>query len=193
MQSILLHTTLFYGSLRSALFGARAGQRWLFRCNRGWFGGDKITDQSILWICSGFVLMGLALLANEKSGVLNATPPARWPTAVATIVSLQVEEQHSAWGTEWVPHVTYHYSAAGRDMQSSRVSMKPPRWTSREDVNRFLARYVGHDHVLVFYNPNDVGQAVLEAQSGILDAATCAGILLITLGLCTLGIYARMQ
>jgi len=193
MQDVLLHATHFCGSVRTALFGARAGQRWLFLRNRGWLGGDRITDQSILWICCGFALMGLALLANEKSGVLDVSSPARWPTAQGSIVSLQVEERHSAWGAEWVPHVTYYYSVAGRHMQGTRVSMAPLRWTSREDANRFLARYMGHDHLTVFYNPNDVSQSVLEPQSAILDATTCAGLVLITIGLCTLAIYARMR
>ena len=47
-------------------------------------------------------------------------------------------------------------------MQGMRVSMALLRWTSREDANRFLARYMGHDHVPVFYDPNDVSQSVLD-------------------------------
>jgi len=35
MHSVMLHTTVFGRTLRNVLFGAQAGQRWLFRRNRG--------------------------------------------------------------------------------------------------------------------------------------------------------------
>jgi hypothetical protein len=194
MESILGNAAHLYTSMRTALFGARAGQRWLFRANRGWLGGHRLTDRSVLWISCAFMLMGLALLANDPTERLRDASPSQWPSVTGTMVSMHVEERHSAWGVEWVPHLTYHYSVAGREYQNTRLAdSRNLRWTSREEVNRFLTRYAGRDTVLVYYNPADFTQAMLEPQLSSLDITVGAGLLLVALGMCTLAIYARVH
>jgi len=193
MESILENAAHLHRSMRTAVFGARAGQRWLFRANRGWLGGDRAADRSVLWFSFAFMLLGLALLAHDPSQPFGSTP-ARWPSVPGSIISMQVEERHSAWGAEWVPHLTYHYSVSGRHLQNTRVTnLRESRWTSREEVNRFLARYAGRDTVLVYYNPRDITQSVLEPQLSGLDTTAWVGLLLVGLGLGTLAIYARMR
>jgi hypothetical protein len=193
MESILENAAYLRRSMQTAVFGARAGQRWLFRANRGWLGGDRLADRSVLWFSCAFVLMGLALLAHDPSKAFRSMPT-QWPSVLGTVVSMQVEERHSARGAEWVPHLTYHYSVSGRQLQNTRVTnLRDLRWTSREDVNRFLARYAGRDTVRVYYNPLDITQSVLEPEFSGLNTTAWGGLLLIGLGLCTLTIYARMR
>ena len=193
MHSVMLHTTVFGRTLRNVLFGAQAGQRWLFRRNRGWLGGDRLTDRSVLWICCAFALLGLALLTNQEAGFLSPTAPAWWPATSARIVSLRIDEKLSGRGVHWTPQVIYRYSVAGRQYQSSRVSITPLHWTSREEANSFLARYVGHTEVSAYYNPRQPDQALLEKQDTRVDTATFVGALLIVLGLATLVIYVQLR
>ena len=193
MHSIILRTSLFGRAMRTTLFGAQAGQRWLFRRNRGWLGGDRMTDRFVLWICFAFALLGVVLLARQPSGFLSIASSARWTAVSARIISLRIDDRPSALGVNWVPHITYSYSVAGRQYQSSRVSVAGLAWTSREEANAFLARYVGHADVLAYYNPKQPSEAVLEEQGGLLDTATLTGVLLIALALGTLVIYVQLR
>jgi Protein of unknown function (DUF3592) len=194
MQIVLGNAVQLFGALRGMLFSARAGQRWLFRPNRGWLGGDRITDRCILWICLSFAVMGVMLLTHEGQGPLQELSAARWPTVEGTIISMQMKERHSAWGAEWVPDITYYYVVSGRRFQNTQVTMsREPQWKSREEANDFLARYVARTTVRVYYNPRNFSQSVLEPGADGVNTTALGGILLIVLALSTLVIYDRMH
>lgn len=194
METVLGNAMQLFAGMRGVLFSARAGQRWLFRPNRGWLGGERITDRCILWICLAFTVMGVMLLAREGNDPLQEISSARWPTVEGTILSMQMKERSSAWGTEWVPDITYHYVVSGRHFQNTQITMSHDvRWKSREEANDFLARYVGRTAVRVYYDPRNFSRAVLEPGSGGVNTAALGGILLIVLGLSTLVIYDRMH
>jgi hypothetical protein len=66
-------------------------------------------------------------------------------------------------------------------------------WRHRTEANHFLERYIARSRVLVYYNPNDLGDAVLEPSSGDLEPATWAGIVMVLLGLSVVLIYDRLS
>jgi len=111
----------------------------------------------------------------------------------ARIVALQVDERHSAHGVDWVPHITYRYSVAGRHYQSSRVSFATLHWSSREQADAFLARYIGRADVQAYYDPRRPDQAFLEEPAGTLDPTTFAGVLMVALAVGTLLVYVRLR
>jgi hypothetical protein len=194
METVLENVTHLFGALREPLFGARAGQRWLFRPNRGWLGGNRITDRCILWICFGFIVMGTTLVLRDGPHSIYKVSSPHWPTVEGRIVSMRVRERQSAWGTEWMPDINYHYVVGGRHYQNTHLTAsRDIRWKSREALNDFLSRYVARDTVDVYYNPRDASEAMLEPGSGGLDTAAFGGILLTILGLSTLIIYDRMH
>jgi hypothetical protein len=193
LNALLSNASGYYEATMRAVFGARAGQRWVFRRNRGWLGGDRITDHFVLWLCFAFAFMGVALLVKAHSGVIQTTGSKLWPAAAAKIVSLDVEERISGHSREWTPHVIYRYSVSGRQYQGSRVAMTQPRWTSREEVDAFLARYVVRSTVMAYYDPDEPGQAVLERHVAFTDGNTITGVLLIVIAACALGIYVRVH
>ena len=92
-----------WGPVRSAL---------ALRPNRGWLGGNRITDRCVLWICFGFIVMGTTLVVRDGQHSVYKVSSPRWPTVEGTIVSMRVRERQSAWGTEWVPEINYHYVVA---------------------------------------------------------------------------------
>ena len=193
MHYIILRASLISQAVRITLFGAQAGQRWLFRRDRGWLGGHRMTDRSVLWICFAFALLGFALLTNRESSALGLASAAHWPSIPARIVALQVDERHSAHGVDWVPHITYRYSVAGRHYQSSRVSFATLHWSSREQTDAFLARYIGRADVQAYYDPRRPDQAFLEEPAGTLDPTTFAGVLMVALAVGTLLVYVRLR
>lgn len=189
----LRHVPLFGRTLRARVFGAQAGQRWLFRRNRGWLGGERLLDGVVLWICFAFVLLGIALLTNQGQSALSLTSPARWPTTSAHIVSLQIDERRADHAIEWLPKVAYRYRVGNRQYESSRVSLSQVRWTSRAEANAFFARYVSRIDTLAHYNPLQPGEAYLEEPNRLLETTTIVGALLIGGAAVTMAIYMRLR
>ena len=120
------------------MLSSRIGQRWIFRSNSGWLGGDRITDVSVLTACSSFVLLGLLLLAKVSFDTLSSEAAAHWPTALGTVVSVQVEELEYGNSTYWFPRVAYRYNLHGRSLLNTQLTPGPqPHWRDRADAEPF--------------------------------------------------------
>src|SRR3954447_22934504 len=90
------------------MMSSRVGQRWIFRSNSGWLGGDRITDLSVLTLCSALVLMGLVMLLKIGADKMRADVSADWPTAFGTVLSAQVEELEYGSELRWFPGGPIH-------------------------------------------------------------------------------------
>jgi Protein of unknown function (DUF3592) len=173
------------------MLSSRIGQRWIFRSNSGWLGGDKVTDVSVLAACSGLVLLGLLMLANVALDTLRADSAADWPTTTGKIVSVQVEELEYGATTQWFPRVVYQYTVNGRTLVNTQLTAgQQPHWRNRTDAERFLERYVAREKVLVYYRPENAAQAILEPRrGGRTQPMLGLGIALVALGLWCLALY----
>jgi len=173
------------------MMSSRVGQRWIFRSNSGWLGGDRITDLSVLTLCSALVLMGLVMLLKFTVEKVRADATVEWPTAVGTVLSAQLDELEYGAELRWFPRVSYQYTAQGRTVINTQLTPgQQPQWRDRADATRFLERYLARSRVLVYYNPANVSDAVLEPRAGGRADASCGlGIALVALGLWCLMIY----
>jgi hypothetical protein len=173
------------------MMSSRVGQRWIFRSNSGWLGGDRITDLSVLTLCSALVLMGLVMLLKFTVDKLGADATSQWPTALGTVLSAQLEELEYGSELRWFPRVTYQYSVQGRTVVNSQLTPgQQPQWRDRADAMRFLERYLARARIVVYYNPANTHDAVLEPRNGNrADPALGLGIVLVALGLWCLMIY----
>src|SRR5689334_23999186 len=173
------------------MMSSRVGQRWIFRSNSGWLGGDRITDLSVLTLCSALVLMGLVMLLKFTVDKVRADATSEWPTALGTVLSAQLEELEYGSELRWFPRVTYQYSVQGRTVVNTQLTPgQQPQWRDRADAMRFLERYLARARVVVYYNPTNAHDAVLEPRSGSrADPALGLGIALVALGLWCLMIY----
>ena len=179
---------------RHALFGARVGQRWIFRTNSGILGRERFTDYSVLWMSVALVLMGVVMLMHAGLGLSKSDSPAQWPTTLGTIVSVDVIERGYGNDARWYPQVTYQYSLQGHTIASTRLTHGPAiSWRDRTKARQFLEHYITRSRVLVYYNPNNVVDAVLEPDSGGLEPATWVGIMMVLCGLCAVLIYDRVS
>jgi hypothetical protein len=173
------------------MMSSRVGQRWIFRSNSGWLGGDRITDLSVLTLCSALVLMGLVMLFKIGADKLHADASADWPTTFGTVLSAQIEELEYGSELRWFPRITYQYAAQGRTMVTTQLTPgQQPHWHDRADAIRFLERYVARSRVVVYYNPSNIADSVLEPRSGGRSDRTLGlGVALVALGLWCLMIY----
>ena len=178
---------------RNALFSPKVGQRWIFRSDSGYFGRERFTDYSVLLISAAFVLMGLAILINAGLEFVEFKFPAKWPTTQGLIVSVEIVKRNYRAQTWWFPLISYQYSVQGRTVVNTRVAFGPEiYWRDRSEANRFLERYITRSHVLVYYNPDSVTEAVIEPSWVSLEPATWVGVVMILAGLGVLVIYDRL-
>jgi len=173
------------------LLTSRVGQRWIFRSNSSWLGGERITDFSVLTLCSAFILMGALMLLNLAIEAIHTDAAGSWPTTVGTVASVSVDELEYGVGTGWFPRVTYQYTVQGRTMLSTQLTPgQQPHWRDQSEAMRFLERYVARARVLVYYNPENPADAVLEArQGGRFRPVLGLGVALILLGFWCLVVY----
>jgi len=173
------------------MLSSRIGQRWIFRSNSGWLGGDRVTDVSVLTACSCFVLLGLLMLAKVGLDTLRADAASRWPTTQGNIVSVQLEEMEYGSGTYWFPRVDYRYTLQGRDMLNTQLTPgAQPHWRGRADAQKFLEHYLNRTGVVVYYNPANPTETVLEpTQRTAVGPMLGLGLALITLGFWCLALY----
>ena len=173
------------------MLNSRIGQRWIFRSNSGWLGGNRITDISVLTVCSASVLMGLLMLAQISIDALRSDASAEWPTTFGTVVSVQVDELEHGGDIHWFPRVAYQYQVHGHTMFDTQLTPgQQPHWRDRAEAVRFLERYVTRSRVVVYYNPDNVTEAVLEPRhGGRTQPMLGLGLVLIALGFWCLVIY----
>lgn len=78
-------------------------------------------------------------------------------------------------------------------MVSTRLTQGPElSWRTRSEANHFLDRYIARSSVLVYYNPDNISEAVLEPDGGGLEPALWLGIALVLSGLGVLITYDRI-
>jgi hypothetical protein len=173
------------------MLSSRVGQRWIFRSNSGWFGGDRFTDLSVLTMCSAFVLMGLLILGKAGLDAMRDNASAQWPTAFGNILSAQVEQLEYNSDLRWFPRVTYRYVVHGRTVVNTQLTAgQQPHWRDRAEATQFLERYVARGSVVVYYNPRNISEAVLEPPHRAMPSAnTALGIALLFLGVWSLIFY----
>ena len=177
---------------RNMLLSPRVGQRWIFRSGSGYLGRQKLTDYSILLISAAFMVMGVANLVCATWGFLESKFPARWPSTWGRLVSVDIVERNYRNETWWFPQIRYQYSAQGQSVVNTRLAFSEVYWRSRSDANRFLERYITQSYVPVYYNRDNIREAVLDPSCISLEPATWVGVTMIFAGLCVLIIYDRM-
>ena len=131
-----------------------------------------------------FFLSGVALLFYGVGLVRDARACARWPTVQGRVLSAeaQVVNRQKDKST-YAPNVSYRYEVDGKEYESSRLTIVPRNYSSRQWVNEILASYPVGGTVRVFYDPKDPGNCLLvTATTGSEWAYPIGGVLMIGVG-----------
>lgn len=112
----------------------------------------------------------------------------QWPSTMGTVLTSQLEARHSSEGG-WTnyPVVQYSYRVSGQSYQSTKLAPGPE--VGGTGAGKVVARYPAGAQVMVFYNPQNASDAVLETKApaqwlmwlllGIFDCVLCGVIPLI--------------
>ena len=106
----------------------------------------------------------------------------QWPSTMGTVVMSRIEQRSSSEGgyTDY-PVVQYSYQVGGQAFQSLKLAPGPE--VGGTGARKVVARYPAGAQVMVFYNPQNPSEAVLERKApaqwlmwlllGVFDCSLC--------------------
>ncbi|MFC1582212.1 DUF3592 domain-containing protein [Planctomycetota bacterium] len=143
------------------------------------------------WMFIVLLAMGLLIVWGGISGYLQGKKMSRWPTVVGIVKISEVQgdgksvEQarrdlktsikNSIW---YEAHIIYHYEVKGVPYKFNRISLRDIGDTSPVGSQGLVERYPAGMEIVVYYNPEDPAEAILEVEEGatLLAAMIVGGI-----------------
>jgi len=105
------------------------------------------------------VFLGIIFFMRRKMAAVS-----QWPSTMGTVVMSTIEQRSSSEGgyTNY-PVVQYSYQVGGQAYQSMKLAPGPE--VGGTGAGRVVARYPAGAQVMVFYNPQNPSDAVLERKA----------------------------
>lgn len=108
----------------------------------------------------------------------------QWPSTMGTVISSGIDRRSSSDGYTDYPSVQYSYQVDGRPYQGTKIA--PGMEVGGTGAGKVVARYPAGAQVMVFYNPQNPSDAVIERKAPaqwlmwvllvIFDCSLCAVI-----------------
>jgi len=158
---------------------------WLPRPDPALLGKEEPHQLLLPCLFATVFLVGVVTASRSWDQISRARASAAWPYARAVILSSEVRALADTEGMRWRPVITYSYQVGRREVIGSRLSREEPVYGYPQAVARaYVARYPQGAIVLVYFNPEDIGESVLE-QSAPRSAylGLYLGLILATTGL----------
>lgn len=88
----------------------------------------------------------------------------QWPSTMGTVIASRIEQRSSSEGgyTDY-PVVQYSYQIGGQPYQGTKLAPGPE--VGGTGARKVVGRYPAGAQVMVFYNPQDPSDAVLERKA----------------------------
>jgi hypothetical protein len=164
---------------------ARFVDRW--ESSPDLLGEEKTQDALVIGFLGAFSLIGWLMLMQGYEQLRQAHAIERWPTAVGTILAVDVQAADAGEGRRWRPQVTYAYAVHGRVITATRITPgKTPNIKDEIEARDYVGRYLPQTPVKVHYNPTEITDSVLEPatpRSAYLNLALGAGLACLGLAL----------
>lgn len=105
------------------------------------------------------IFLGVIYFMRKKMAVVS-----QWPSTMGTVIMSTIEQRHSSEGgyTDY-PVVQYSYQIAGQGYQSMKLAPGPE--VGGSGARKVVAKYPAGAQVMVFYNPQNPFEAVLERKA----------------------------
>ena len=105
------------------------------------------------------VFLGVIFFMRRKMAAVS-----QWPSTMGTVISSYLERRHSGDnGSTNYPVVQYSYQVSGQAYQGAKIAPGPE--VGGSGAGKVVARYPAGAQVMVFYNPQDPADAVLERKA----------------------------
>lgn len=126
---------------------------------------DLNSELLITIVIIGFVLvilnavfLGILFFMRRRMATVS-----QWPSTMGTVIASYLERRSSSDGSTNYPVVQYSYQVGGRTYQSSKLAPGPE--VGGTGAGKVVARYPAGAQVMVFYDPNNPAEAVLERKA----------------------------
>lgn len=105
------------------------------------------------------IFLGIIFFLRRKMAAVS-----QWPSTMGTVSSSYLERRSSGeGGSTNYPVVQYSYRIGGQSYQSSKLAPGPD--VGGTGAGKVVARYPAGAQVMVFYNPQNPADAVLERKA----------------------------
>lgn len=127
----------------------------------------------------------LGIIYATRRGVTKA---ADWSSTMGTVISSTIEwRRRSEGGSVAYPSVQYNYQVMGQVLQGGRIMPGPP--VGGSGAKKVVARYPVGAQVMVYYDPNNPSDAVLERDMPGHIKWLWITLVLVDIFLCGLGAF----
>src|SRR5829696_8714797 len=123
------------------------------------------TDLIIALVSIGFVLLilnaiflGVIFFMRRRMAVVS-----QWPSTMGTVMMSTVDRRSTSEGYTDYPVVQYSYQVGGQSYQSYKLAPGPE--VGGTGARKVVARYPAGAQVMVFYNPQNASDSVLETKA----------------------------
>lgn len=103
-------------------------------------------------------LAGLALTIFGVNNSIDAQKTKSWPTTDGIIITSEVIQS-----SRFVPHIVYTYSVNTVELTSEKIGLTNyAQYKKKADAAKQADKYPVNTKVTVYYNPSNIGEAILS-------------------------------
>lgn len=125
------------------------------------------------------IFLGIIFFMRRRMAAVS-----QWPSTIGTVNTSYLERRSSSDGYTNYPVVQYSYQVSGQAFQGMKIAPGPE--VGGTGAGKVVARYPAGAQVMVFYNPQNPADAVLETKAPaqwilwliliVFDIALCGAI-----------------
>jgi hypothetical protein len=106
------------------------------------------------------IFLGILFFMRRRMAAVS-----QWPSTMGTVNASYLERRHSSSdsGSTNYPVVQYSYQVSGQPYQATKLAPGPE--VGGTGAGKVVARYPAGAQVMVFYNPQNPSDAVLETKA----------------------------
>ena len=138
-------------------------------------------------ICFSAFLVDAILLGIIYAARRGVAKAASWPSTMGTVTFSTVERRQSSDSTASYPVVNYTYQVMGQMFEGRKIMPGPE--TGGSFAHKVVARYPVGAQVMVYYDPNNPSDAVLERGMPGYIKWLWITIVLVDVFLCGMGVF----
>src|SRR5215216_1300350 len=123
------------------------------------------TDLIIAIVAIAFVLLllnaiflGVIFFMRRRMATVS-----QWPSTMGTVMMSRIEQRSTSDGYTDYPVVQYSYQVSGQPYQGTKLAPGPE--VGGTGARKVVGRYPAGAQVMVFYNPQNPSEAVLERKA----------------------------
>jgi len=152
-----------------------------------------VNFDSTTLIVVGSIFLTALLIDGILLGIIYATrhgvtKAAEWSSTMGTVISSTIVwRRRSEGGSVAYPSVQYNYKVMGQTLQGGRIMPGPP--VGGSGAKKIVARYAAGAQVMVYYDPNNPSDALLERDMPRHVKWLWITLVLVDVFLCGLGAF----